>query len=227
MLPCCRALLRWPFAKVIGTIHGRKPASLCPGPLAVSLVRSAQEVSQKEPPESSWRIYALDLHQDGSPGSSMVGEHLGLYDCVFDRWRNAALTSHPSSWHRITRLMGGFVSGLVACLSQDIVLARLLEPELRSHWNAIETCLHAQPSVTDIYICIYIYIYNWGGARLWVWVKHVKPKAQEITDDLAIIRVGCEVLHMPRSYFWGSPIHFLGIIPSIFWDTKSNLNVVY
>ena len=66
---------------------------------------------------------------------------------------------------------------------------------------------------------IYIYIYlELGGARLWVLVW-VKPKAQEVTDDLAIIRVCCEVAHMPRSgVFFGVPnpfsghysIHFLG-----------------
>ena len=54
---------------------------------------------------------------------------------------------------------------------------------------------------------IYIYL-ELGGARLWVWVK---PKAQEVTDDLAIIRVCCEVAHMPRSgVFFGGP-------QSIFW----------
>ena len=152
MLSCGRALVCGSLTQVIRPIHGCQPACLGRSPFPVGPIGCTHEVAQEKPPQDTWRIDALHFHQDCPLGCASLSEDLCFDVGVLHMERQHYLCPPPTCLAS-TRAGG---EGLLhrptkARLPQGHALARLLEPELRSHRSAIEMCLHAKPSVTCIY----------------------------------------------------------------------------
>ena len=159
---------------MVWSIHGRQPARFWSCPFPVGLVWGTQQVPKKEPPQGPWRVNAAWPSPGLSPGQFPCRRTLQPLCMRPSRVTQCSLSTHPPAWHDRQPVGGGTPSGAKGLAPSGHCPGKAcLEPELRSHRSAIETCLHAQPSVTDIYIHIlYIHILYRYGLRTWAASKH-------------------------------------------------------